>query len=107
MEFCIFSYEFYSLLPELYHLACCSFRVLTCIKSFVQIAFPAFHEYDTDGMIRTNGLNWEGFPRLAWEALSAAGYTTPLTYEVAEFEQLGVPRCRMIVAVPPHPDHPD
>jgi hypothetical protein len=58
-------------------------------------------------MIRTNGLNWECFPRLAWEALSAAGYTTPLTYEVAEFERLGVPHCRMIVTVPPHPDHPD
>jgi hypothetical protein len=66
-----------------------------------------FHEYDADGTIRTNGLHWEGFPRLAWEALSAAGYTTPPTYEVAEFERLGVPRCRVIATVPPQSDHPD
>jgi hypothetical protein len=66
-----------------------------------------FHEFDTGGMIRTNGLHWEGFPRLPWEALSADGYTTPLTYEVSEFERLGVPRCRVIVIVLPHLDHVD
>jgi hypothetical protein len=63
------------------------------------MAFPVFHEFDTDGTIRTNGLHWEGFPRLAWEALSAAGYLTPSTYEVKEFERYGVPRCRVIVTV--------
>jgi hypothetical protein len=51
--------------------------------------------------------HWEVFPHLAWEALSAAGYTTPPTYEVSEFERLGVPRCRVIVTVLPHPDHAD
>jgi hypothetical protein len=71
------------------------------------MAFPVFHEYDADGMIRTNRLHWEGFAHLAWEALSAAGYTTPLTYEVSEFERLGIPRCRVIVTVLPHPDHVD
>jgi hypothetical protein len=74
---------------------------------FVQMAFPVFHEYDADGTIRTNGLHWEGFPRLAWEALSAAGYITPPTYEVSEFERYGVPRCRVIITVLPHPDHAD
>jgi hypothetical protein len=74
---------------------------------FVQMAFPVFQEFDADGMIRTNRLHWEGFPHLAWEALSAAGYTTPPTYEVSEFERLGVPRCRVIVTVLPHPDHAD
>jgi hypothetical protein len=74
---------------------------------FVQMAFPAFHEFDVDGTIRTNGLHWEGFPRLAWEALSAAGYITPPTYEVSEIEHYGVPRCRVIVTVVPHPDHGD
>jgi hypothetical protein len=73
----------------------------------VQMAFPVFHEFDADGTIRTNGLHWEGFPRLAWEALSAAGYLTPPTYEVKEFERYGVPRCRVIVTVLPHPDHAD
>jgi hypothetical protein len=71
------------------------------------MAFPVFHEFDTDGMIRTNGLHWEGFPRLAWEALSAAGYITPSTYEVSEFECLGVLCCRVIVTMLPHPDHAD
>jgi hypothetical protein len=28
-------------------------------------------------------------------------------YEVAEFERLGVPRCRVIVTVPLHPVHPE
>jgi hypothetical protein len=42
-----------------------------------------------------------------WEAHSAAGYTTPPTYEVAEFERLGVPCCRVIITVPPHPNHTD
>jgi hypothetical protein len=48
--------------------------------------FPVFHQFDADGTIRTNELHWEGFPCLAWEALSAAGYLTPPTYEVKEFE---------------------
>jgi hypothetical protein len=73
----------------------------------VQMDFPVFHQFDADGTIRTNGLHWEGFPRLAWEALSAAGYLTPPTYEVKEFERFGVPRCRVIVTVLPHPDHTD
>jgi hypothetical protein len=63
-----------------------------------------FHEYNADGTIRTNGLHWEGFSRLAWEALSATGYTTPPTYEVFELERLGIPRCRVIITVLPHPD---
>jgi hypothetical protein len=71
------------------------------------MAFPVFHEFDADGTIRTNRLHREGFPRLAWEALNAAGYLTSPTYEVSEFERYGVPRCRVIVIVLPHPDHVD
>jgi hypothetical protein len=52
-------------------------------------------------------LHQESFPRLTWEALSAAGYTTPPTYDVSEFERLGVPHSRVIVTVLPHPDHAD
>jgi hypothetical protein len=33
---------------------------------FVQMALPVFHAFDADSTIRTNGLHWEGFPRLAW-----------------------------------------
>jgi hypothetical protein len=72
---------------------------------FVQMAAPVFLEYGADGMNRTDRLHWEGFPHLAWEALSATGYTVPPVYEVAEFERLGVPRCRVTVTVPPHPVH--
>jgi hypothetical protein len=68
---------------------------------------PVFLEYDTDGTIRTNRLHQEGFPRLVWEALSVAGYTVPPIYKVAEFECLGVPRCRVTVTVPLHPVHPE
>jgi hypothetical protein len=71
------------------------------------MVFLVFHEFDADGTIRTNRLHWEGFPRLAWETLSAAGYTTPPTYEVSKFERLGVPRCGVIVTVLPHPNHTD
>jgi hypothetical protein len=84
----------FSLRPDMYYI-------------FVQMVFPVFHEFDADGTIRTNGLHWEGFPRLAWETLRAAGYTTPPTYEVSDFERLGVPRCRVIVTVSPHPNHDD
>jgi hypothetical protein len=71
------------------------------------MVFPVFHEYDANGTICTNRLHCEGFPGLAWEALSAAGYTTPPAYEVSEFERLGIPRCRVIVTVLPHLDHTD
>jgi hypothetical protein len=107
MGFWIFSYEFkftaartspfymlFSLRPDMCYTFCTD-------------DFPMFHEFDADGTIHTNGLHWEGFPRLAWEALSATGYTTPPTCEVSEFERLGVPRCRVIVTVLPHPDHAD
>jgi hypothetical protein len=71
------------------------------------MAFTVFHEYDTDGVIHTNRLHWESFPRLAWEALSTADYTTLPTYEVFKLERLCVPRCRVIVIVLPHLDHTD
>jgi hypothetical protein len=84
----------FSLRPDMYYIFCTD-------------GFPVFHEYDADGTCCTNRLHWEGFPRLVWEALSAAGYTTPPTYEVSEFERLGVPHCRLIITVLPHPDHAD
>jgi hypothetical protein len=63
-----------------------------------------FHEFDADGTIRTNGLHWEGFLRGKHSVPLA---TLPPTYEVSDFERLGVPRCRVIVIVLPHPDHAD
>jgi sugar phosphate isomerase/epimerase len=48
-----------------------------------------------------------GFTERFFQALRAAGYTVPPAYEVAEFQRLGVPRCRVTVTVPLHPIHPD
>jgi hypothetical protein len=67
---------------------------------------PVFLEYKGDSTIRTNKLHWEGFPRLAWEALSAASYTVPPVYEVAELEHMGIPRCRVTITVLLHLAHP-
>jgi hypothetical protein len=73
----------------------------------VQMDFPVFHQFDANGTIRTNGLHWDGFPRLAWEALSAAGYLTPPTYEVKEFERFGVPPLQSDRYCSATPDHID
>jgi hypothetical protein len=70
------------------------------------MAAPVFLQYDADGTNRINGLHWENFPHLAWEALSAASYTVPPVYEVAKFERLGIPRYRVTITVPLHPVHP-
>ena len=69
--------------------------------------FPLDFEMDADGTVRTNALHWEGFPRLLWESLSAAGFTTPPTYDVVEYWEQGVPSARAIVTVPPHPSFPE
>ena len=71
------------------------------------MAAPVFLQFDADGTVRTDGLHWEGFTRILWGALSASGYTTPPVYEGLEFEEWGVPRCRLRVTVLPHPDHPE
>jgi hypothetical protein len=42
----------------------------------------------------TDGLAREGFPRILWEALQGAGYTTPPQYAVQLFEEHRVPRCK-------------
>jgi hypothetical protein len=40
----------------------------------------------------TDGLAREGFPRILWEVLQGASYTTPPQYAVQLFEKHGVPR---------------
>jgi hypothetical protein len=40
----------------------------------------------------TDGLAREGFPRILWEVLQGAGYTTPPQYTVQLFEKHRVPR---------------
>jgi hypothetical protein len=54
----------------------------------------------------TDGLAREGFPRILWEVLQGAGYTTPLQYAVQLFEEHRVPRCRVRMTLEPHPLQP-
>jgi hypothetical protein len=72
----------------------------------MQMAGRLFWEVHPDGSVRTDGLHLEGFARILWDALRSSGYPTPPTYEAMETVQLGVPRCRVRVSVPLHPDHP-
>jgi hypothetical protein len=54
----------------------------------------------------TDGLAREGFPRILWEVLQGAGYTTPPQYTVQLFEKHRVPRCRVRMTLEPHPLQP-
>ncbi|PVH35014.1 hypothetical protein PAHAL_7G085600 [Panicum hallii] len=56
-----------------------------------------------EGHAHTNALHWEGFPRLLWESLQIFGYDTPPLYDGYEFEEAGVPRCRVKMTIPQHP----
>jgi hypothetical protein len=71
----------------------------------MQMAGRLFWEVRPDGSVRADGLHLEGFARILWDALRSFGYPTPPTYEAMETSQLGVPRCRVRVSVPLHPDH--
>jgi hypothetical protein len=73
----------------------------------MQMAGRFFWEVRPDGSVRTDGLHLEGFARILWDALHSSGYPTPPTYEAMETTQLGVPRYRVQVSVPLHPDHPE
>ena len=54
----------------------------------------------------TDRLAREGFPRILWEVLQGAGYTTPPQYAVQQFEKHRVPRCRVRMTLEPHPLQP-
>ena len=56
---------------------------------------------------RTDGLDWEGFPKVLWDTLREAGYPTPPDYQGWEYQASGVTRCRVLLRVPPHPEHPE
>jgi hypothetical protein len=65
------------------------------------MAAPGFIAVNADGTFATIGLQWEGFRRIAWRVLCVVGYTTPPFYEGVEYEELGVPICRVRVTVLP------
>jgi hypothetical protein len=55
---------------------------------------------DGNALSHIDGLAREGFPRILWEVLHGAGYTTPPQYVVQQFEKHRVPRCRVSEASP-------
>jgi hypothetical protein len=61
---------------------------------------------DENALTHTDGLAREGFPRILWEVLQGAGYTTPPQYAVQQFEKHRVPRCRVRMTLEPHPLQP-
>ena len=54
---------------------------------------------DGAGHTHTNGLHWQGFPRLLWESLQLFCYTEPPQYDCYTYTAEGVTHCtvRMIV----------
>ncbi|PUZ39650.1 hypothetical protein GQ55_9G347700 [Panicum hallii var. hallii] len=69
------------------------------------MAAPSNAFWDQEGHFHTNALHWEGFSRLLWESLQIFGYDTPPLYDGYEFDEAGVPRCRVIMTIPQHPSH--
>ena len=55
------------------------------------------------GHTHTNGLHWEGFPRLLWESLQLFCYTEPPQYECFTYIAEGVARCTVKMTIPQHP----
>ena len=51
----------------------------------------------------TNGLHWEGFPRLFWESLQLFCYTEPPQYDCFTYTVEGVICCTMKMTIPQHP----
>ena len=47
---------------------------------------------DGAGHAHTNGLQWEGFPRLLWESLQLFRYTEPSQYDCYTYIAEGVTR---------------
>ena len=55
------------------------------------------------GHTHTNGLHWEGFPRLLWESLQLFCYTEPPQYDCFTYTVEGVICCTMKMTIPQHP----
>jgi hypothetical protein len=67
------------------------------------MAAPTNTFWDQEGHFHTNGLHWEGFPRLLWESLSMFHYTEPPLYDGVEYREERVARCRVKMIIPQHP----
>jgi hypothetical protein len=59
--------------------------------------------WDAEGYAHTDCLYWEGFPRILWDTLRIYHYPDPPQYRGREFTEVGVPRCRATITIPPHP----
>jgi hypothetical protein len=70
--------------------------------TFAQMASPTPFE-GGDTPYHTDNLAQEGFPLISWEVLQEAGYHARQQYMVQLFEEHGVPRCKVWLALEPHP----
>jgi hypothetical protein len=59
--------------------------------------------WDAEGYAHTDCLYWEGFSRILWDTLRIYHYPDPPQYKGREFTEVGVPRCRATITIPPHP----
>ena len=58
---------------------------------------------DGAGHAHSNGLHWEGFPRLLWESLQLFCYTELPQYDCFTYTVEGVTCCTMKMTIPQHP----
>jgi hypothetical protein len=97
--------NFNSQLPELHHLTCCLFETWHVLHFLYWWLSPCFTSSTLT--VRSVPTGCTGRVFLALRGKHSAPLTTPPTYEVSEFERLGVPHFRVIITVLPHPDHAD
>lgn len=71
------------------------------------MAAPDHVVVDEHGFAHSVCLHWEGFPAILWDLLRTVGYTTPPHYVGYEFEEHGVPRCRVQLTLWSHPMYPE
>jgi hypothetical protein len=71
------------------------------------MAAPAHVVVDERGFTHSECLHWEGFPAILWDLLRTIGYTTPPQYAGYEFEEHGVPHCRVQLTLWSHPVYPE
>ncbi|CAL4956459.1 unnamed protein product [Urochloa decumbens] len=60
---------------------------------------------DAEGLVCSNCLHRGGFPSLMWDTLKQFGYLQPPMYVGREYDELGVPRCKVTLHIAATPAH--
>jgi len=82
---------------------CPSLGDISPFEFLFQMADVSSTSHDGTGHTHTNGLHWEGFPRLLWESLQLFYYTEPPQYDCFTYTAEGVTRCTVKITIPQHP----